>query len=171
MGWRGLTGPICPSLFLNFFSPSPAKTVPFVILLSINARQSNASRESVPVCVWERVSWKFSTTIKVGSYRSELVVVCYSSELQTTNFKKRIVFDQQLQRTTFFQQQSSRLLFLNNNRFSLFFEFLKSQAQQSGQSQLANVKKYDHQITISQLRACSYCYVDMGVLISASRQN
>ena len=24
---------------------------------------------------------------------SELVVVCYSSELQTTNFKKRIVFD------------------------------------------------------------------------------
>lgn len=82
------------SLWLGLrLRPRPAKTVPFVILLSINARQSNSSRESVPVCVWERVSWKFSTTIKVGSYRSELVVVCYSSELQTTNFKKRIVFD------------------------------------------------------------------------------
>ena len=33
LGGNGLTGPICPFLFLNPFSPTPAKIGPFVILL------------------------------------------------------------------------------------------------------------------------------------------
>ena len=53
LGGKGLTGPICPSLFLNPFSPRPAKTVPFVILLCLTpddfTRQGRASG-------WERVT-------------------------------------------------------------------------------------------------------------------
>ena len=49
---KGLTGPTCPSLFLNPFSPKPAKTVPFVSLLCLTlydfTRQGRASG-------WERV--------------------------------------------------------------------------------------------------------------------
>ena len=36
VGGKGLTGPICPSLFLlNPFPPKPAKTGPFIILLCL----------------------------------------------------------------------------------------------------------------------------------------
>ena len=52
LGGKGLTGPICPSLFLNPFSPRPAQTVPFVSLLCLTlydfTRQGRASG-------WERV--------------------------------------------------------------------------------------------------------------------
>ena len=51
-GGKGLTGPICPSLFLNSFFPRPAKASPFVILLCLMPDnficQGRAS-------VWERV--------------------------------------------------------------------------------------------------------------------
>ena len=33
LGNKGLTGPICPSLFRNPFPPRPSQTVPFIILL------------------------------------------------------------------------------------------------------------------------------------------
>ena len=33
LGGKGLTGPICPSLFLNLFPPRPGETGPFIILL------------------------------------------------------------------------------------------------------------------------------------------
>ena len=52
LGGKGLTGPTCPSLFLNPFSPRPAQTVPFVSLLCLMlydfTRQGRASG-------WERV--------------------------------------------------------------------------------------------------------------------
>ena len=52
LGGKGLTGPTCPSLFLNPFSPRPAKTVPFVSLLCLMlyyfTHQGRASG-------WERV--------------------------------------------------------------------------------------------------------------------
>ena len=56
MGGKGLTGPTCPSLFLNPFSPRPAKTVPFVSLLHLTlydfTRQGRASgRERVKTLV------------------------------------------------------------------------------------------------------------------------
>ena len=45
IGGKGLTGPICPSLFLNPFPPIPAKTVPFVNYFTLfNARQLYLSR-------------------------------------------------------------------------------------------------------------------------------
>ena len=56
LGGKGLTGPICPSLFLNPFPPRPAKTVPFVSLLCLTlynfTRQGRASG-------WERVKRNF----------------------------------------------------------------------------------------------------------------
>ena len=54
LGGKGLTGPICPSLFLNPFSPRLAQTIHFVILLCLTpddfTRQGKASG-------WERVKW------------------------------------------------------------------------------------------------------------------
>ena len=51
-----LTGPICPTLFLNPFPPRLAKTIPFVILLCLMpddfTRQWRASG-------WERVNWAY----------------------------------------------------------------------------------------------------------------
>ena len=35
MGEKRLTGPICPSLFFNPFTPRPAKTGPFIVLLCL----------------------------------------------------------------------------------------------------------------------------------------
>ena len=61
LGGKGLTGPtcICPSLFLNPFSPRPAKTVTFVSLLCLTlydfTRQVRASG-------WERVKIIFCPT-------------------------------------------------------------------------------------------------------------
>ena len=56
LGGKGLTGPICPSLFLNLSSPRPVKTIPFVILLCLMpndfTHQGRASR-------WERVKHNF----------------------------------------------------------------------------------------------------------------
>ena len=53
LGGKGLTWPICPSLFLNPFPLRPAKTVPFVILLCLTpddfTYQGRASG-------WERVN-------------------------------------------------------------------------------------------------------------------
>ena len=50
---KGLTGPTCPSLFLNPFSPRLAKTIHFVSLLCLTlynfTRQGRASG-------WERVN-------------------------------------------------------------------------------------------------------------------
>ena len=45
LGGKGLTEPICPSLFLNPFPPKAAKSGHFVILLS-NARRFYSSKES-----------------------------------------------------------------------------------------------------------------------------
>ena len=52
LGGKGLTGPICPSLFLNSFPPKPANASPFVILLCLmpdyfilsNARTNSSGR-------------------------------------------------------------------------------------------------------------------------------
>ena len=66
LGEERLTGPNCPSLFLNPFSPRPAKTSPFVILLCLTpedfARQGRAPG-------WERVNW---TSYSWSTIRSNL---------------------------------------------------------------------------------------------------
>ena len=51
-----LTGPICPSLFLNPFPPRPAKTAPFIILLSSNVASG-----------WERVNLRNSHRLSASS--------------------------------------------------------------------------------------------------------
>ena len=45
LGGKGLTGPICPSLISLTFSPRPAKTIPFVILLCLTLTISLVKRE------------------------------------------------------------------------------------------------------------------------------
>ena len=61
----GLTGPTCPSLFLNPFPPRPAKTVPFVMLLCLMPDNFTRQRRASG---WERVKHVISLYRRYSTY-------------------------------------------------------------------------------------------------------
>ena len=71
MGGKGLTGTICSSLFLNPFSPRPAQTGPFIILLSLTPDNFTPQGRA---CGWERVNTQGCNLWFTSSQKLEYLV-------------------------------------------------------------------------------------------------
>ena len=91
LGGKGLTGPICPYLFLNPFPPRLAKTGPFVILLCLMPDNFTHQRRASG---WERVNTlpfpgfiSYILTVKI----LKIITLNTSKMLFNINFKINIM--------------------------------------------------------------------------------